>query len=446
QSMLAAVFLVLGLFGGWMHYKRDRRSFWYFAGLMFTVTLCLIYYLNFKYGASQAPQLGSSVPREVRDRDYFFIWSFSPWGVWAALGLMLVWESAASMVGATAEYAGRRPAAAPRRLAWLVASPVLIVAFVPLFANWQWASRAGQTDTRDFAVDLLNSVEPYGVLVVAGDNDTFPLWYAQDVLHIRRDVVVANTSLLGTRWYVQQLIRRPIYAYDSAAGPALYRNHVWAKPTSPPLHMTMAEANAVPDFVAIPKRQTLALGPIAATINPKNLPQDAAGTGYLGRADVFVLKMIADSFHLRPIYISRTVGPLAETLGLEHNLLAQGLASKVFVPPTIAGRDTVRVQGDGYFDVDTSKALWDDVYLAPKSLMKRHGWVDQPSINVPFLYVATGAELAQLEQSLGDTAAAARAMHDVRGIATALNFDHTFPSMVLPTLRPPEQLRSSGGI
>ena len=58
QNMLAAVFLVLGLFGGWVHYKRDRQSWWYFAGLMFTVTLCLIFYLNFKYGASQAPQLG----------------------------------------------------------------------------------------------------------------------------------------------------------------------------------------------------------------------------------------------------------------------------------------------------------------------------------------------------------------------------------------------------
>ncbi len=406
QNMLAAVFLVLGLFGGWVHYKRDRQSWWYFAGLMFTVTLCLIFYLNFKYGASQSPQLGNSVAREVRDRDYFFIWSFSPWGVWASLGLMFVWESLASLSGAQAAPVGHRGMARPGRRSWLVASPVLLVALIPLFVNWHWASRAGQTDTSDFAIDLLNSVEPYGVLVVAGDNDTFPLWYAQDVLHIRQDVVVANTSLLGTTWYARQLIRRPIYPYDAAKGPAIYRGKQWPMPTTPPLHMTMDQADAVPAFVPVPRRQTIALGPVEATIDPQRLPQDTGGTGYLGRADVFVLRIIADSFRLRPIYISRTSSALADTLGLSNNLLTQGLASRVFVPPANPGRDTVRVQGDGYFDVDTSKKLWEDVYRAPKSLQRRRGWVDLPSINVPFLYVATAAELGQIEQTLGDRAGA----------------------------------------
>src|SRR5690348_10662460 len=93
QGVFGGLFLVLGLFGGWVHYQRDRRSFWYFGTYMLTVTLILIYYLNLKYGASQSPELGDSVPREVRDRDYFFLWSFSPWGVWAALGLMYIWEN-----------------------------------------------------------------------------------------------------------------------------------------------------------------------------------------------------------------------------------------------------------------------------------------------------------------------------------------------------------------
>jgi hypothetical protein len=98
QSLLAAVFLVLGLFGGWVHFQRDRRSFWFFGALMFTMTLLLIYYLNFKLGASQDPEL--PVPHEVRDRDYFFLWSFSAWGVWAALGLLFIWESVAALIGA----------------------------------------------------------------------------------------------------------------------------------------------------------------------------------------------------------------------------------------------------------------------------------------------------------------------------------------------------------
>ena len=106
---------------------------------------------------------------------------------------------------------------------------------VPLFANWASASRAGQTDTTDFARDLLNSVEPYGILVTVGDNDTFPLWYAQEVEGIRKDVIVANTSLLNTDWYVRQLLRRPVYEYDAAKGPKIYADKQWTKPSGAPV-------------------------------------------------------------------------------------------------------------------------------------------------------------------------------------------------------------------
>src|SRR6185295_7524994 len=97
QALLAATFLVLGLVGGAVHYQRRRQSFWYFGTLMFTMTLLLIYYLNFKLGNSQ--DVGSQAPHEVRDRDYFFLWSFSAWGVWAALGLVYIWESIATLIG-----------------------------------------------------------------------------------------------------------------------------------------------------------------------------------------------------------------------------------------------------------------------------------------------------------------------------------------------------------
>ena len=98
------------------------------------------------------------------------------------------------------------PAAGQRRIAtrsWLLTSPLLLLALVPLFANFRWASRAGHWFTRDFAVDMLNSVEPYSVLVTDGDNDTFPLWYAQEVEGVRKDVVVACSCLLETDWNVR---------------------------------------------------------------------------------------------------------------------------------------------------------------------------------------------------------------------------------------------------
>ena len=69
---------MLGLVGGYVHWQRDRKTFWYFGPLMFTMTLALIYYMNFKYGWSQDPG-ATDVDREVRDRDYFYIWSYSAW-------------------------------------------------------------------------------------------------------------------------------------------------------------------------------------------------------------------------------------------------------------------------------------------------------------------------------------------------------------------------------
>src|SRR5689334_23266262 len=211
QFIMAFLFLGLGLLGGWVHWDRDRKTFWYFGPLMFTMTLALIYYLNFKFGWSQSPELGNGVAREVRDRDYFYIWSYSAWGVWAAIGLSFVWQQLAA-------------ALAPKRRGLVTAAPVLLIALIPLIGNWQFASRANDRFTQQWAHDYLNSVEPYAIVVTNGDNDTFPLWYAQEVEGIRRDVTVAVTTYLGSDWYARQMIRRPVETYDAARGPAIYRN------------------------------------------------------------------------------------------------------------------------------------------------------------------------------------------------------------------------------
>src|SRR5881394_919404 len=127
QQMLSTLFLLLGGLGGYVHWKRDRKSFTYFGPLMFMVTIALIYYMNFKYGSSQAPELGDSVPREVRDRDYFYLWSFSALSVWVSLGLMFVWETIAAAIGAQAVKLGRQVMQLPTRRSWLAASPVLLI-------------------------------------------------------------------------------------------------------------------------------------------------------------------------------------------------------------------------------------------------------------------------------------------------------------------------------
>jgi hypothetical protein len=424
QSILASLFLVLGLLGGYVHWQRDRRSFWYFGSLMFTMSFVLIYYLNFKYGASQAPDL-AGVNREVRDRDYFYLWSFSAWGVWAALGLIAVWDSVAALLGRERVTVGRDTFERPTRRSLAIAAPLLLLAIIPLFTNWKTASRAGETDTADFARDLLNSVEPYGVLVTVGDNDTFPLWYAQEVEGVRRDVIVANTSLLNTDWYTRQLIRRPVYDYDAAAGPAVYRGRSWPKPKTGLLKMTMEQADSVPPYVQIDRPMTFEGGPIKATIDPQRL----SIPGVLQRADIFVLKVIAESFAERPIYFSRTSAGYGSELGLGGYLLTQGLASKVFVAPSVPGKDTLLVPGAGWVDVARTKTLWDSVFTGHRALSKRDDWVDRPSVGIPYLYVATGLMLSEVLQVTGDSASSSRVMGEARRVAQAVRLDDLLAQM-----------------
>ena len=416
QALLAAAFFVTGLIGGWVHFQRDRRSFWYFGTLMFTTTLLLIYYLNFKLGFSQDPT--SQSPHEVRDRDYFFLWSFSAWGVWAGIGLAYIWESIAALVGTTERKAGKETIVEPTPGAWRRASPVMLLALVPLAGNWTAASRRNHTATKNVAADMLNSVEPYGVLVTVGDNDTFPLWYAQEVEGIRRDVVIANTSLLNTDWYVRQLIRRPIYEYDATSGPAIYRSRQWVKPTTAPLHMTFADADAVPEYYEMREPMRFTAGPYSATIDPRRLEY-----GVLQRADAMVLRIIQDSWKDRPIYFARSAVGYPRSLGLENNVLTQGLASKLFIPPASPSKDTVFVQGDGWLDVGRTKTLWNDVFQGPKSVVAEGRWVDRASVSMPSLYIFAGAELAEALRNSGDQRAANAVFATTRSVASATRLD-----------------------
>ena len=416
QAALAVVFLVLAIVGGVTHYQRDRRGFWYFGTLMLLMTIVLIYYLNFRYGASQAPAL--DVPREVRDRDYFYIWSFSAWGVWSALGLVWVWQAITALVTRT-----EPGTCTARALRWrhVVGAPVVALAFIPLLGNWSFASRRGDGTTLAFARDLLNSVEPYGVLVTAGDNDTFPLWYAQEVEGVRKDVTVAVLSLLNTDWFARGLIRRPVVEYDAARGPAAYRGKVWPRPVAPPLKLTLKEADSVQQYMVVTQPLRFQANGLVVEINPRALPQ-VDGGGLLERADLLVLRMIADSWPERPIYISRTAGAYAQTLGLGEHTLAQGLARKI-VPTPVASPDTVFVPGSGWFDLKRSAELWQE-FVGPAAIVKRNEWVDRPSISTVFAYLVAGGEMSDVMRYRGDTAAAGLVIATVTQVARATRLEH----------------------
>src|SRR6267378_302111 len=421
QFVLAFLFLGLGLLGGYVHWDRDRKTFWYFGPLMFTMTLALIYYLNFKLGWSQDPEM-RDLAREVRDRDYFYIWSYSAWGVWASIGLSYIWEQLALVLGGEApesarngdKTAGRKSAPAPAtpwpsRRGFMLAAPILLIALIPLFANWRFASRAGHEFTDQWARDYLNSLEPYAIVITNGDNDTFPLWYAQEVEGVRRDVTVAVTTYLDTDWFVRQMIRRPIATYDAAKGPAIYRNQVWKKPSGPPLKMTYAEADAIPEYIQLNQPQIFRQGNITLNTPP----------GYLVRDQLVLLRLIKDAFPERPIYVSTGGG---QGLGLEPYLLSQGFVQKLVDHPLLDTAATPRISGL-FVDLDRSKALWDTVYRGPEVLVKEGDWIDRASIGIPYTYAFTGAVLAEGMSRKGDEAAAKAIMDRVKRITKAARID-----------------------
>ena len=415
QAMLAVLFLGLGVLGGVTHWKSERASFWFFGPLVVTVTVALVYYMNFKYGASQAPEL-TDVEREVRDRDYFYLWSFSTWSVWAALGIATMWRALAVRVE---EGDVRR---------WVMSSPILLIGVIPLVANWRDASRSGETATREWAHDLLNSVEPYGVLVTLGDNDTFPLWYAQEVEGIRQDVTVAVTSLLGTDWYPRGLKRRPIVPYDAAKGPPAYRNLNRPMPTKPVFSLSNTELDSVPQYIDVRTPQVFKNGAMTAVVDPSKMEY-----GVPTRGDLLVLQLLKDNAGSRPVYISRTSGSYLQGLGLEPYALMQGLAYKIEPSAVVATPDTVLLPGTGHVDIVRSRDLWKG-YGAPAAFIKRGDWVDRPSIGIPYVYISTAFLLAELGLRRGEAAEAEKMKQVAIDMAEATKTLQFF----LPSTPPPD--------
>ncbi len=388
QQALSLLFLALGLIGAALHWRRDRTSFTYIAALIATVTPALIFYLNFKYSPGQQPEMGDSVLREVRDRDYFFVWSFATWSLWVGLGVTGVWQWLARRSGS-----------------WVVASPILLLAVVPLLGNASAASRRGQTFTREWARDLLRSVEPYAILITNGDNDSFPLWYAQQVEGFRRDVTVALVPYLGTDWYPHQLRRWRVapYAHD---GLPVYDSLNRVLPTGSPFALSDSELDEVPPYLELREPRQFARGRIVATVAP----------GIVTRDQLLTLQMITDAFPARPIYFS--LGGYAQALGLGAFVVTQGLAQRLLESPA-SEHPTYARYSAGFIDVERTRALW-ATYGGPAALQAQGRWLDESSISIPYAYRVTGQLLSYGLAQHGDSAGAEVVMRQVARISTLL--------------------------
>jgi hypothetical protein len=401
-GVATALFAVLGLSGLWTLWKTDRRAGLAAAALLGVLTLGLVFYMNFKYGFSQYPDQ-PSLAREVRERDYFFMGSFSAFGVFVALGLGALMRGIVDFLRDRGTPKGR----------WAVASVVLALALVPLQANGVSASRSGETMARDFAYDILQSVEPYGILITAGDNDTFPLWYAQEVEGIRRDVTLANLSLMNTEWHLRQLRRRETPEFDPAGAAALWRElKTPERPTEPALSLPLEEIDSLPEAMRVPPEGGVAFDSL----------QLRFGQDVLLRQDLATIFLIRDNLGKRPIFFSWSDGGYPDqTFGLSPYLVSQGFVRKLMPAPVAPSDSVVLSPGLGYVDLPrTKRLLWDVYHWKTATKDRPVGWVDPPSGSILQLYSVVYGGSSETLAKAGDSTHAARADSVARKVSQEL--------------------------
>ncbi len=186
--------LLLGIIGLFFQLKHDSRNAWITFLLFFLTGIAIILYLN-------------QTPYQPRERDYAYAGSFYVFAIWIGLAVMAIKDWFDSLLGKgiareNGETTGPRTSVATACLASALA---VAVAVLMGCQNWDDHDRSGRYTAVDEAYNYLNSCDKDAILITHGDNDTFPLWYAQEVEGMRTDIRIMNTSLLGMDWYIDQM-------------------------------------------------------------------------------------------------------------------------------------------------------------------------------------------------------------------------------------------------
>jgi hypothetical protein len=373
--------LILGLIGMIWHYRRDNHDAWTVMLLFFFTGIAIVIYLN-------------TYPYQPRERDYAYAASYYAFAIWIGLGV-------AALAEKLAKKSNLAVAGAATTALCLVAVPGVMAK-----EGWDDHNRSHRYTSRDFAWNYLQSCAPNAIIFTNGDNDTFPLWYAQDVEGVRTDVRVVNLSLLNTDWYIDQMKRK---AYQSDAVPFSFEHRQYVQGTRDYLPFYdrqlpgYTNLKDVMDFIKsdAPEAKVRTQGgselsylptkkfmiPVDKQAVIKNgvvAPEDydkivdtiywEMDRSYIMKADLMILDLIAHNDWTRPIYFAVTVGN-DSYLSLEPYFQLEGLAYR-FVPIRTApdaGGQTGRVGKDQMYNNMMNKFLWgnlkrEDVYLDQNNL------------------------------------------------------------------------------
>lgn len=325
---------LFGLFGLMFHFRNDWKRGLSVLALFILTGLAIIVYLN-------------QTPFEPRERDYAYAGSFFAYSIWIGLGATAVIEMIKELIG------NKRIAA--------YGTLGLMFAAVPMwmgYQNWPSHDRSENYVARDYAYNLLQSVEPNAILFTNGDNDTFPLWYLQEVEGIRTDVRVVVLSLLNTDWYIKQL--RDRQTNESLPLPITFSDQEIQRFTSQyDLHqpgtktvpvdkelLSSVFAGDTTEFVgtqvsSMLENQIRSAVPYSVPVEelddevswylqgrPAGRNQQGQEQFYLQPSDIAAIEIIEQNQWLRPIYFANTVARDGQ-LGLEDYFQFEGKAFRV---------------------------------------------------------------------------------------------------------------------
>lgn len=189
RTTITLFYAVLGVYGSVKHRLSDRRSWRALVALFISAWIGVVIYLNLKAGPSFGHGIVAEWDHEARERDYFFFFAFVVWAIWAVIGAVRL----------------------SRRVPSAFASLPFVIAALPIALNWSATNRsspAGDSAAREVALALVEGLPQDAVMFAFGDNDTYPIWYLQQVEGVRRDVTVVTVPLLSASWYRAELARR----------------------------------------------------------------------------------------------------------------------------------------------------------------------------------------------------------------------------------------------
>ncbi|MBO4723382.1 MAG: DUF2723 domain-containing protein [Muribaculaceae bacterium] len=392
--------LLLGLIGLlWQAFsgKKGIEQFWVVFFLFFMTGIAIVMYLN-------------QTPSQPRERDYAYAGSFYAYAIWIGMGVAGLWKCAMALIGqkketstsgiknedTTPDYSHQAPALAMAAIAAIIG---LAVPLQMVSQTWDDHDRSGRYCARDFGENYLQSLDKDAIVFCNGDNDTFPLWYLQEVEGVRTDVRAVNLSYLSTDWYIAQMQRasydsKPLpmyagpttYAYDKRQGGAFKEGLSGGSPIPIETLLKNFYSDKAPkdenDHYVFSSTQVLIPTNLDAAIKAGVLPESMRDRaidnipidiyqesgGGLSASQTMTLDLVASSIAQgwkRPVYFASTV-PESLYMGLRPYMLSTGLCYQV-TPALLNDEESeIECNTDKMYNIVTTKFKWGGLDKAPK--------------------------------------------------------------------------------